>query len=49
MSSQEVAILRRQIAALEARVVRLETYVKIVCGLVTVIPTAIQIYNMFHK
>ena len=49
MSNNEVEILRQQINELRDRVVRLETYIKVVGALVTIIPTAIQIYNMFHK
>jgi len=49
MSHNEVEILRQQIADLQARVVKLETYVKVVGALVTIVPTVIQIYNMVHK
>lgn len=49
MSSNEVEALRLQLVDLRERVVRLETYVKVIGFLVTVVPTGLQLWAMFHK
>ncbi len=49
MSRDEVECLRLQLVELRERVVRLETYVKVVGALVTVIPIAIQVYALIRK
>jgi hypothetical protein len=46
MSADEVSVLRDQIAELRERVVRLETYVKVMGALATIVPLAIQIYQL---
>lgn len=49
MSSNEVECLRLQLVELRERVVRLETYVKVVGAIVAVVPIALQLYAVFHK
>jgi hypothetical protein len=49
MSRDEVECLRLQIVELRERVVKLETYVKVVGALVTVIPIALQVWALLRK
>lgn len=49
MSTSEIEVLRKELADLRDRVVRLETYIKVMGGLATLIPVAIQIWNLVRK
>lgn len=49
MSRDEVECLRLQLVELRERVVKLETYVKVVGAIVAVVPTALQIWSMVRK
>ena len=49
MSRDEVECLSLQLVELRERVVKLETYVKVVGALVTVIPIALQVWALLRK
>lgn len=49
MSHNEVEMLRRELQELKERVIKLETYIKVAGTLASLVPIALQIYNMFRK
>ena len=49
MSSNEVEALRQQISELRERVVKLETYIKVMGAFATLTPLAIQVWSLLRK
>jgi hypothetical protein len=49
MSAEEIYTLQAQISELRERVVKLETYVKVVGAFITIVPTAIQLWGLWHR